>query len=126
LSLHLHCRQNENASFLPLYKELNLSTMDIARILNTPTIQRQYPSEIEDTLEPPSPSEASTQSWDSANGPRPSSLSPNPRARVQTSRNAWLIIKTALLFKVPWKTIREKLGVTNNQIALAQKEQLTP
>ena len=35
------------------------------------------------------------------------------------------MIKTALLFKVPQKDIREKLGVTNHQIALAKKQQLT-
>ena len=103
--------------------------MDLARILNTPTIQRQYPSEIEDSevseaLE--APSEASTQSWDSENGPRPESLSPTFRERFQTSRDVRLMIKTTLLFKVSWRAIRDKLGVTNHQIALAKKQQLTP
>jgi len=102
--------------------------MDISRILNTPTIERSFPSEVEETPEPLSPSQASIQSWDSQNGqnPRPEFLLSNFKARVQTSRDARLMIKTALLFKVPWSKIREKLSVTNHQIALAKRLQLTP
>jgi hypothetical protein len=45
--------------------------MDLQRILNTP--QRRLPSEIPETPSPiTSLSRASTQSWDSQNGPRPS------------------------------------------------------
>jgi len=36
------------------------------------------------------------------------------------------MIKTALLFGVSWRAIRDKLGVSNHQIALAKREQLTP
>jgi hypothetical protein len=43
-----------------------------------------------------------------------------------TSRDLRLQIKTALFFKVPWKEIREKLGVSYYQIAYANHHRLTP
>jgi hypothetical protein len=120
--------------------------MDLQRILNTP--QRRLPSEIPETPSPiTSPSRASTQSWDSQNGPRPSTQATEesqssvssfntvttfvtttpPRDRSEEcTRDKRIQIQTALLFKAPYKEIREKLDVTDRQIKWARKHRLTP
>jgi hypothetical protein len=115
--------------------------MDLQRILNTPP--RRLPSEILETPSPiTSPSRASTQSL---SPPRSSvcatqdSLSSNnsfdtvttfitstPPGRQETTRDKRIQIQTALLFKVPWKEIREKLDVTDHQIKWARKHRPTP
>lgn len=74
----------------------------------------------------------STQSWDSHNGPRPEHLS--PRIHVpqrhnhaeETSRDKRIQIRTALLFKIPYKQIRQKLDVTDHQINWARNHRPTP
>ena len=48
------------------------------------------------------------------------------RKACDTDRDLRLQIKTALFFKVPWKEIREKLHVSNHQIAYANRHRLTP
>jgi hypothetical protein len=75
----------------------------------------------------------STQSWDSHNGPRPEHLSPRihvPQQRheknEETSRNKRIQIHTALLFKIPYKEICQKLFVTNRQIKWARNHRPTP
>jgi hypothetical protein len=115
--------------------------MDLQRILNTPP--RRLPSEIPETPSPiTSPSRASTQPL---SPPRSSvcatqdSLSSNnsfdtvttfitstPPGRKETTRDKRIQIQTALLFKIPWKEIREKLDVTDHQIKWARKHRPTP
>jgi hypothetical protein len=119
--------------------------MDLQRILNTPP--RRLPSEIPETPSPiTSPSRASTQS---ISPPRSSvyatqdSLSSNnsfntvttfitstppgtPHYHQVTTRDKRIQIQTALLFKVPWKEIQEKLNVTEHQIRWARKHRPTP
>ena len=127
--------------------------MDLQQILNTPTRPARLP-EIPNTPDIPTPpSRASTQSWDSQNGPRPdgsmiaeldsqssriyqpSQPSANDtlaepttplRRNLETSRDKRLQIQTALLFNVPYDEIRKKLGVTNKQIWRAKHSRLTP
>jgi hypothetical protein len=120
--------------------------MDLQCILNTPP--RRLPSEIPETPSPiTSPSRDSTQSWDSQNGDRPGSslyttqdsLSSNnsfdsvttfitntPPGRQETTRDQRIQIQTALLFKVPWEEIQEKLHITRHQIRWARKHRPTP
>jgi len=103
--------------------------MDPQAVLSTPTIPRRH-TEIPNTPDIPTPlSRATTQSWDSQNGPRPSPtlsseslsplllFSPTPLHRnLETLRDKRIMIKTALLFNIPYKEIYEKLDVTNKQI----------
>ena len=51
---------------------------------------------------------------------------PRRNAHCDTDRDLRLQIKTALFFKVPWKEIKEKLGVSYHQIAYANRHRLTP
>jgi len=132
--------------------QLKLFAMDIRRLLNTPP-RRRLPSEILETPPPASPpsfSQASTQSWDSQNGPRPDLILVQATQDTQssagrsfetattfitstplnpsheTTRDKRIQIQTALLFKIPYKEIREKLQVTDRQIKWARKHRLTP
>jgi len=76
----------------------------------------------------------STQSWDSHNGRRPEHLSPRIHVpqriehdrNEETSRDKRIQIRTALLFKIPYKQICEKLFVTNKQIKWARRHRPTP
>ena len=94
--------------------------MDLKTILNTPQ-QRCLQSEIPET-----PSQASTQSQDSQDGPRPSNLTPLHTYNVETSRDNRIAINTALLFDVPHAQIRDKLKVTERQIQYAKDDRPTP
>src|SRR5256714_1218479 len=102
------------------------------------------------SLIPIPPSQAAAQSWDSQNGPYPgtsvqatqdsqssqSSQSTQPiggsppstptRRNLETSRDLRLMIRTALLFKRPYKEICQFLGVTEYQIWLVKHHRLTP
>jgi len=110
--------------------------MDLQRILNTPSHPR-FPSEIPETPPPLLESQISTQSWDSQLGPQPATPSQSlsqsqlhtPTKRNQnccTDRDTRIAIRTALLFKIPYKKICEKLGVTYQQIWYAKNHRLTP
>ena len=106
-------------------------TMDIASLLSP---------EIPDSQETRS-SQASTQSWDSADGPRPLLLSessaismdsnnplpqtPRKQYALPTTRSDRIRIKTALDFNIPIEQIQAKYGYTEKQIRLA-KQALTP
>ena len=123
--------------------------MDLQRILNTPPRQ-----EILETPPPIPLSQISTQSWDSQLGSQPAEWSqfrqpswsqlpyqptesqptesqptdpstPTKRSCC-TDRDTRIAIKTALLFKIPYKEICGKLGVTEQQIWYAKNHRLTP
>lgn len=49
-----------------------------------------------------------------------------PTNSHDTTRDQRIAIKTALLFKVPWKRIRQELHVTNRQIQYANRHRVTP
>jgi hypothetical protein len=49
-----------------------------------------------------------------------------PPGHRETIRDQRIQIQTALLFKVPWKEIQEKLNVTRHQIRWARKHRPTP
>lgn len=136
--------------------------MDIRRLIyQTPPPRSPSLSSLQLPETPPYPptrtilpSEASTQSWDSRNGPRPdaSTQSPSPSSSAQatqdsqesfassssepinspfvraneTSRDKRLMIKTALLFKIPYKEIIKTLHVTDHQIWWVKHHRLTP
>jgi len=48
------------------------------------------------------------------------------RKACDTDRDLRLQIKTALFFKIPWKEIKERLNVSYDQIAYANRHRLTP
>ncbi len=48
------------------------------------------------------------------------------RKACDTDRDLRLQIKTALLFKMPWRDIKEKLNVLYDQIVYANRHRLTP
>lgn len=56
----------------------------------------------------------------------PDELSNIPTTSLDTTRDQRIAIKTALLFKIPWRQIREKLHVTNRQIQYANRHRATP
>jgi hypothetical protein len=49
-----------------------------------------------------------------------------PTTSNNTTRDQCIAIKTALLFKVPWKQIRQELYVTNRQIQYTNRYRATP
>jgi hypothetical protein len=49
-----------------------------------------------------------------------------PTTSHDTTRDQCIAIKTALLFKVPWKKIRQELYVTNRQIQYTNRYRTTP
>lgn len=49
-----------------------------------------------------------------------------PTTSHDTTRDQRIAIKTALLFKVPWKQIRQELYVTNRQIQYTNRHRATP
>ena len=116
--------------------------MDIQALLSTPKTPRIC--EIPDSQDIPTrSSRASTQSWDSRMGPRPSeSLSltldslinttqspqtPQRRYSSPLTRSDRIRVKTALDFNVPFYKIRAKYGFTDRQIQLARDTlRLTP
>jgi len=55
-----------------------------------------------------------------------SSPSPSPHRRRETTRDLRIQIQTALLFKVPYGTIKEVLNVTERQILYAKHHRPTP
>ena len=113
--------------------------MDIQALLSTPKTPRIL--EIPDSQDIPTrSSRASTQSWDSRMGPRPSeSCSPNPDSQVNAvqtpqrqyaprmTRSDRIRVKTALDFNIPFYKIRQKYGFTDHQIRRARDSlRLTP
>jgi hypothetical protein len=114
--------------------------MDFQYNLNTS--KRRLPSEIPETPLPLS--QLSTQSWDSQDGPRPSSQNglqpdalttqstleslqtPKRSYSLETSRDTRLMIQTALLFEIPYREICRRLNVTECQIKWVKKHRLTP
>ena len=94
--------------------------IDLQTILNTPQ-QHRLRSEIPET-----PSQASTQSWDSQDGPRPKNLTPLHTHNIETSRDDRIAINTALLFDIPYAQIQDKLKVTERQIQYAKDHWPTP
>jgi hypothetical protein len=56
----------------------------------------------------------------------PDKLSQIPTTSYDTTRDQRIAIKTALLFKVPWKKIRQELYITNRQIQYANRHRTTP
>jgi hypothetical protein len=91
---------------------------------------------ILDSPPPATPSsQASTQSWDSQNGPRPITPSPAPPApspaavrkyQPATTRDQRIVINTALLFGIPRADIIQTLDVTADQIQYAKAHRPTP
>jgi hypothetical protein len=104
-----------------------LRTIDIQALLCTPKTPRIR--EIPNTPDIPTrSSRASTQSWDSRMGPRPSE-SPDPnvdtiqsprtpqrRYALRMTRSDRIRVKTALDFNIPFYKIRAKYGFTDHQI----------
>ena len=112
--------------------------MDLQQ-LNTPQQQRSEIPNTLDILTPPSrdtiqsPSQSSSvaavldsQSSFSSLESFQSNRSAGSQYSQYTDRDKRLQIQTALLFEVPYKKIREKLGVTDKQIWYAKQHRLTP
>ena len=80
------------------------------------------------------PSQASTQSWDSQNGPRPPripspTISTPPAVRkhtLETTRDQRIAINTALLFGIPRADICQTLDMTEGQVQYAETHRQTP
>jgi hypothetical protein len=112
--------------------------MDIQCILNPEIEIPETPSPITplsrastQLLPPPGSSLQSTQDSLSSNSSFDTVITsvtstPLGTPRQQTTRDQRIQIQTALLFKVPWEEIREKLHVTDHQIRYARKHRLTP
>ena len=88
---------------------------------------------ILDSPPPATPSsQASTQSWDSQNGPRPRIPSPTPspaivrKYQAATTRDQRIAINTALLFGIPRADIIQALNVTTDQIQYTKAHRPTP
>jgi hypothetical protein len=114
--------------------------MDIRRLLNSPPRTRlpseipETPQDLQESLVPAS--QASTQSWDSQNGPRPAWLNESPtpsfdsfnndpqtpkrQYNLRTTRSDRIRIRTALDFNIPQDQICQKYGYTKRQIHWAK------
>jgi hypothetical protein len=116
------------------------STIEIPETPRPPVPESQISTQRWDSQNGPTPPRTpilahdsdSTQSWDSHNGHRPEYLSPRIHVpqrhdrNEETTRDKRIQIRTALLFKIPYKQICQKLFVTDKQIKLARRHRPTP
>ena len=78
---------------------------------------------------PHEPDSQSTRSWDLQNGPRPpqeTPYTPQKERSLCTTHIDRIRIKTALDFGIPYALIRERYRYTEHQIQWARRAQLTP